>query len=234
LCFWQKEKADNHIQNLIGVDKYRYDEAWEITPDEALNKAFSTGKGGRLDTYLDAKLGVTAKVEHRGSSDTSLDKLRASKSTDLSSLHLRPDTLVLDLRNESSFATWNLPHSTHFPISSLKEGDASPFENSSILRNQWLELDGAFKQGDGTSSPTATRSRFAKWVPCLEVFGLCKEKEQRPRITLDHLLENKLKIVVVDYEGDTARVATSILRAKGVEAWSMRGGVNRLQSLLAN
>lgn len=36
-------------------------------------------------------------------------------------------------------------------------------------------------------------------------------------------------ILVLCYDGDTARVATSVLRARGVEADSVRGGYNALK-----
>ncbi|RWQ99005.1 tryptophan synthase beta subunit-like PLP-dependent enzyme [Paecilomyces variotii] len=165
-------------ENLVGVDKYRYDEAWEVTPDEVLNKAYSSSKKPRLDTYQDENI-------------------------DLNSAQLKPDTVILDLRNQPSFGTWNLPGSIHFPISSLHEKDPSPFADSSLLKNQWLELDGIFAPSSTAQSRKISRRK------------------------------NKLKVVVVDYEGDTARVATSVLRAKGIEAWSMRGGISQLRSILA-
>ncbi|GAD92327.1 cysteine synthase B, putative [Paecilomyces variotii No. 5] len=221
-------------ENLVGVDNYRYDEAWEVAPDEVLNRAYSSIKKPHLHTYRDEKLGVTEKVQHEGGSEASLDKTRGSSSIDLGSAQLKPDTVVLDLRNRSSYATWNLPGSSHFPVSSLKETDPSPFADSSVLKNQWLELDSIFTPSSTPQGKVSRRRRFARWIPCLEVFGTGKVKEQRPQITLDYLLENKLKVVVVDYEGDTARVATSVLRAKGIEAWSMRGGISHLRGILAN
>ncbi|KAL1870381.1 hypothetical protein Plec18167_007515 [Paecilomyces lecythidis] len=222
-------------ENLVGVDNYRYDEAWEVVPDEVLDKAYSSIRKPHLHTYQDDKLGVTEKVQHEGSSEASLDKPRGSSSIDLGSAQLKPGTVVLDLRNRSSYATWNLPGSSHFPISSLKETDPSPFADASVLKNQWLELDGIFTPSSTPQGKKVSRRRkFAKWIPCLEVFGIDKEKEQHPQITLDYLRENKLKVVVVDYEGDTARVATSVLRAKGIEAWSMRGGISQLRGILAN
>lgn len=36
-------------------------------------------------------------------------------------------------------------------------------------------------------------------------------------------------VVLVCYDGDTARIATSILRAKNIEAFSIRGGVRELR-----
>jgi len=36
-------------------------------------------------------------------------------------------------------------------------------------------------------------------------------------------------VLVVCYDGDTARVATSVLRAKGLEADSVRGGQNAMR-----
>jgi len=37
-------------------------------------------------------------------------------------------------------------------------------------------------------------------------------------------------VYVMCYVGDTARVATSVLRAKGIQAWSVRGGHEALRS----
>jgi rhodanese-related sulfurtransferase len=39
-------------------------------------------------------------------------------------------------------------------------------------------------------------------------------------------------VYVLCYDGDTSRVATSILRARGVEASSLRGGLHELQKRL--
>ena len=103
--------------------------------------------------------------------------------------------VVVDLRTNEDFEAWRLPLSTNLPLKTLTSDTCNPFTDASTLERQWLELDSLF-QGDMN----------------------------------EFLLEDKQSIVgrqvlVVCYDGDTSRVATSILRAKNIEAFSMRGGI---------
>lgn len=41
------------------------------------------------------------------------------------------------------------------------------------------------------------------------------------------------KVLLICYDGDTSRVATSVLRAKGIEADSVKEGSGRLMELMA-
>ncbi|KAL1998574.1 hypothetical protein VTN02DRAFT_5952 [Thermoascus thermophilus] len=214
-------------ENLIGVDTYRYDEAWEIPPEEALRKLYVPPKGGAVETYQ--QYVKSAASEPPANGPGVLDSVAARLGD------LQEDMVLLDLRTAASYDEWHLPGSTHFPISSLRENTTSPFADSSVLRAQWLELDGIFNRktdqaADAESSKRARRNPLSKLFRCFASSSprWSREPERERRITLDHLLARRLQVVLVDYDGDTARVATSILRARGVEAWSMRGGVKQL------
>jgi cysteine synthase A len=59
----------------------------------------------------------------------------------------------------------------------------------------------------------------AQW---LELETLFKAEQALSKLRGQHVL-------VICYHGDTARVATSVLRAKGIEADSLRGGYQALR-----
>lgn len=59
----------------------------------------------------------------------------------------------------------------------------------------------------------------AQW---LELEAVFKAEEALSKLRGQHVL-------VICYHGDTARVATSVLRAKGIEADSLRGGYQALR-----
>lgn len=111
--------------------------------------------------------------------------------------------MVLDLRATAEFNKWHLPDSINLPLSSSRSGtDApSPFDDPKLLEEQWLELDKIF-------SPEGTPFSAALLA------GL-----QRRFVTL------------VCSDGDTARIASSVLRAKGIEASSIAGGVRKMRPM---
>lgn len=82
---------------------------------------------------------------------------------------------------------------------------------------------------NGTATNKAKQSSWVSWVPG---FGATSspetDKHQRDAVVEDIFRKSKSgKVVCVDYGGDTARVATSVLRFKGVEAWSLGGGMRK-------
>ena len=105
------------------------------------------------------------------------------------------DMIVVDLRTNEDFKAWRLPLSTNLPLKTLSSETCNPFEDSSTLERQWLEMHSLF-QGDMDT--------------------VLFENEQS---MVDR------QVLVVCYDGDTSRVCTSILRAKKIEAFSMRGGI---------
>ncbi|KAF3482151.1 cysteine synthase B [Arthroderma uncinatum] len=114
----------------------------------------------------------------------------------LDSLKLKSDQprCVIDLRKEADFDQWHLPGSMNVPLHSIDKNAAGPFSDASVLEAQWLELEGWFSHGAENGS------------------------------ALTGLKEGGIQVLLLCYSGDTSRVATSVLRAKGVEAWCIRGG----------
>jgi rhodanese-related sulfurtransferase len=98
------------------------------------------------------------------------------------------------VRKKDDFTTTYLPGSINIPLHSLRPTDCSPFEDSTLLAQQWKELEALF--GDAN----------------LQIGGL-PEDQLRAK-----------SVLVICYGGDTSRVATSVLRAKGIKADSCKGG----------
>lgn len=105
------------------------------------------------------------------------------------------DMILLDFRKSEDFGAWRLRNSINLPLETLSSDTCSPFEDSSTLEKQWLELDSLFRD-DSARNPLKN----------------------------DKLTANQ-QVLVVCYDGDTSRMATSVLRAKNVEAFSVRDGV---------
>jgi rhodanese-related sulfurtransferase len=142
------------LQNLASVDLYRYDEAWELTPTQALSQfADTVGK------------------------ETS--------------------AVLLDLRKPEDFVASHIPGSYNLPLQSLNASTPNPFSDATVLEKQWRELEATF-----------TNERINA-----------------------HDLAGK-DVYIVCYDGDTARVATSVLRAKSISASSVKGGIAALREEL--
>ncbi|KAH7396398.1 cysteine synthase-like protein B [Pyrenochaeta sp. MPI-SDFR-AT-0127] len=135
-----------HNNSLAAVDLYRYDEAWELQPEQAL---------------------------FRFADDASA----------------KPDTVLIDLRKPSDFILSHIPGAYNLPLQSSNTSTPSPFSDAAILESQWKELVATF-----------TSDRISAYD-----------------------LPGK-NVCIVCYNGDTARVATSVLRAKGIAASSIKGG----------
>lgn len=118
----------------------------------------------------------------------------------LNSFKLKSDRprCVIDIRKPAEFDQWHLPGAINFPLNSLDKNTTSPFSDSGVLEKQWLEIEGWFSQSG-------------------------------KKVTLfKELKESKIRALLVCYTGNTSRVATSVLRAKGVETWCIRGGCKAL------
>lgn len=114
---------------------------------------------------------------------------------------LKPQTLLIDLRTTADFALWHLPDAVNLPLLSLSSATPSPFSDASTLERQWRELETLFQHQALEGGSIPTPSLSSK-----RVFLIC-------------------------YDGDTVRVAASVLRAKGIEANSVRGGFQVLARL---
>lgn len=122
-------------------------------------------------------------------------------------LALRDDSLLVDLRTTGDFARWHLPCAINIGLVSFSSLTQSPFSDPSTLERQWRELEALFQlDKDGGTSKQITDNDVG--------------------FALDSL-HGKL-VILLCYDGDTARVATSVLRPRGTEAYSIRYGVQAL------
>ncbi|KUJ06322.1 uncharacterized protein LY89DRAFT_726632 [Mollisia scopiformis] len=111
----------------------------------------------------------------------------------------RPKSAVIDLRTPSEFAISHLPGAVNIPISTLTPDSPSPFTDSQLFAAQWRELEVLFGGGTlETASPLAE-----KFFPMERVLVVCND-------------------------GDTARVAGSILGAKGAKTECVSGGLTAI------
>lgn len=127
-------------------------------------------------------------------------------------LTARPNTQVLDFRRSSDYDAFHLPNSVNIPLDALRDGSArgSPFANIAdecdMLEEVWLELEELFTVKDKNGKRNASAEALMALLRGKKVLTLC-------------------------YDGDTARVANSVLRAKGVEAECIHGGYAALSRL---
>ena len=103
--------------------------------------------------------------------------------------------LILDLRSTPSFAAHHLPSSLSTPLSAL----------TPTLANNDLF-------GDPDAIHTV-------WTDIQALFARADVQE-----VLEGVKRAGRKVVVVCYDGDAARLGTSVLRDRGVEAYSVGGG----------
>ena len=91
----------------------------------------------------------------------------------------------------------------------------------------------AYQVPGSTSVPIAlpsNRSPFSDPAVMTAVWTQLEETFSSPDVDLLHMLQDK-RTLVICYDGDTSRVATSVLRAKGYAADSIRGGFSNFSLL---
>ncbi|KAF2257921.1 cysteine synthase B [Lojkania enalia] len=114
---------------------------------------------------------------------------------------LRREYTILDIRPSTEFVVTHLPGAINIPIKSLTAESASPWRDSHVMATQWTELESIFGGGSlETASPIA------------------------------QILSQKKKVLLVCKNGDTARIAASILGAKGATTENLRGGMQGFES----
>lgn len=150
---------------------------------------------------------------HPIASEDTLLSMAAAKPDELARvLVARPNCQVLDFRRASDFDTFHLPNSVNIPLETLRDGPvqgspfADPVGDVSMLEELWCELEGLFavKSKDGQRNPSAE--------------------------ALMAILRGK-RVLTLCYDGDSARVANSVLRAKGVHSESVYGGFGALAAV---
>ncbi|KAI1317768.1 tryptophan synthase beta subunit-like PLP-dependent enzyme [Xylariaceae sp. FL0255] len=160
-------------EELVKVDKYRYDEAWERDCADILHDFFEVKDMLALVRYL------------RSAESIALREVLVPKH----------DVSIIDLRMSEDFISYNLPGSINIPVASVS--GPSPFFAPAVMTTLWTALENAFDCAN--SKPT-------------------------------ELIQGK-RVLVFCYDGDSSRVATSVLRAKGYVADSVRGGFGNFASL---
>ena len=126
-------------------------------------------------------------------------------------LSKKPNRLVLDLRSPADFDSWHLPHSINVPLESLSATTPNPFVDPDTLAKQWREHEErTFNFGHQGSERAINQP---EWL------NILSENAQKIAVTL------------LCYDGDTSRIATSVLRNKGIEATSIKGGRNAIFAL---
>jgi rhodanese-related sulfurtransferase len=103
-------------------------------------------------------------------------------------------TTIIDLRAGSDYEEGHLEQSINLSLQTLSSGTESPWKDSSILKQQWEELNGILSRNNTSLIPKTDG----------------KQETNR--------------VLMVCYDGAVSRIAASILRAKHVEAFSLRGG----------
>jgi rhodanese-related sulfurtransferase len=110
--------------------------------------------------------------------------------------------LIIDLREQEHFAQNHLPGAINFPLQSLRSDTPSPFNDSKLLAEQWTELE-----------------------------EILRPNSQLVRSFIPSLFDQK-EVLVMCYDGDTSRMAVSILQARNVVARCCRGGARTLEDFL--
>ncbi|KAJ4143317.1 hypothetical protein NW765_000459 [Fusarium oxysporum] len=122
------------------------------------------------------------------------------------------NTQILDFRCSSDYDAFHLPNSVNMPLDALRNGPSSgspfadPADDCAMLEELWLELESLFNIKDKAGNRNASAEALMSILRGKRVLTLC-------------------------YDGDSARVANSVLRAKGVEAECIRGGYSALAKL---
>ena len=111
--------------------------------------------------------------------------------------------LIIDLRSKTAFNTRHLPGSFHLPLDGLTP-----------------KLAG----GDLFGDPHAV---FSVWNGIQSLFYAPPASKILEGAKIYHL-----PVLVVCYDGDASRLATSTLRHRGVEASSVKGGFEALCSVM--
>lgn len=128
---------------------------------------------------------------------------------------VKGNMLLIDLRQASDFDEYHLPCAINFPLASLTTSESSPFSDPSTLTRQYNELERLInRDGDQQNIDEVNGNRRLSFL--------------RRKSGLAKLMSRGQKVILVCYNGDTSRVATSVLRAREVEASSIKGGVKAL------
>lgn len=184
-------------EHLFQVDQYKYSTSWVLDVASA-------------QTMLVYPRFAGGHVELPSPSELSSDPSESGSETSVQSAGLlRP--AIIDLRSRKDFGEGHLAHARNIPLASLNADDPSPYADAVLLATQWTELNKRFVE-----QPKVEHECPGNGVAELNALELpemlaCLRRSQR-------------EALVVDYDGETGRLATSVLREAGVKAYSVVGG----------
>ncbi|KAL0933683.1 cysteine synthase K/M:Cysteine synthase B [Colletotrichum truncatum] len=217
--YFQKLEADEfpRIENeiLLKCDQTRHDERWILDSQKAATVLFGTtqletsGKsaaGISKDTVGLGELVSTQKPRTVRSWILQLLQLLFSKNPRLGlnccpghSKDISPSVLVLDFRNEAAFKTQHLPGSYSVPL-------------------------------EGLTSTLADGDLFGDAESVHMIWTHIQKSIDQPNVAkrLQKARDNHCTVMLICYNGDASRLASSTLRAMGNEAFSVQGGFEAL------
>ncbi|KAI1498878.1 cysteine synthase [Biscogniauxia marginata] len=166
-------RIENEI--LLDCDQYRYDERWEMQPEEATRLIVAAP---RLDNQH-------ISVTHNDKGEERREIVSTNNTRNKGSL------IVIDLRAPEDYLISHVPQSTSLPLPGINPGIKDLFGDSGMIQAFWTRLHQLFDENS-------------------------------------KMLCNASPVLVLCYDGEVARLATSILRARGVEAHSVLGGYTAL------
>lgn len=185
-------------EHLFQVDQYKYSTSWVLDVASA-------------QTMLVYPRFSTQSVDLPSPSELSSDPSESDSETSTPSTPglLRP--AIIDLRSHSDFALGHLAHSRNIPLSSLNADDPSPYADAVLLATQFTELNKRFVEAPRVEHECPGN-------------GVAELNELELPEMLACLRRSGREVMVVDYDGETGRLAGSVLREAGVKAYSVVGG----------
>lgn len=191
-------------EHLFGVDQYSYSTSWILDVASAQTMLVYPRFHPSSLAPLPSPSDFTSNPSDFGSESS------APSTPGL----LRP--AIIDLRSRTDFSAGHLAHARNIPLSSLNSDDPSPYEDAVLLAIQWTELNKRFVEAEKVEH-TCPGNGVA------ELNSLSVEE------MLACLRGSGREVLIVDYTGETGRLAGSVLRHAGVKAYSVVGGWKGLQ-----
>ncbi|TID07190.1 Cysteine synthase [Colletotrichum higginsianum] len=218
--YFQKLGAEEfpRIENeiLLQCDQNRHDERWVLDARKAATILFGTGELGSRQKAVsktaskDCDLGKLSPAQKPSTSRSWISYLlhllfsqTPHSESDCCPSHFRgsvlPSVLVLDLRSQADFEALHLPGSHSVPL-------------------------------EGLTSSLADGDLFGDAKSVHMVWTQIQKRFDEPRVArrLLSARDNHHTVMLVCYNGDASKLASSTLRAKDYEAFSVEGGIEAL------
>ncbi|GAC93444.1 cysteine synthase [Pseudozyma hubeiensis SY62] len=195
-------------EHLFKVDQYAYSTSWILDVASAQTML--------VYPRFAAQAAATQPLPSPSDFSSDPSESDSDTSTPASPGLLRP--AIIDLRSRAEFAAGHLAHARNIPLSSLNADDPSPYQDAVLLATQFTELNKRFVE-----QPRVEHQCPGNGVAELNQLELAE--------MLECLRRSEREVLVVDYDGETARLAVSVLRHAGVKAYSVVGGWGALKGI---